>query len=283
MVLTPLRSSPRLTLLAVTDIRCGCANPLRAQSTAPRTVLTHSLGRGSLSRRRRAGCGDPQRTARLTIDTPVNYYAEYLETEEFTPEAASAALRDYIRQKFEGRRIDLVIANASAALQFALRYRDELFPDVPIVFVSVAAPEEVTKRSVAGVTGVLRDVAFGETLELVLTLHPAVKRVYVVAQAPSINAYQTRVRSALDRFSRQVEITFIKEATVAGLLAAVSAVPKDSVILYGRYTPEQAAHVVYPDEIVRLIAEAAPVPVYSPSEVYLGKGIVGRHDSHGKR
>jgi len=249
-------------------------SPVSAQAQAPRTVLTIHWGAEAFP-----GVGELDAAIRSellsTIDTPVNYYAEYLETEEFTPEASSAALRDYIRRKFEGRHIDVVIADASAALQFALRYRDELFPGTPIVFVSVAAPEEVTKRSVAGVTGVLRDVAFGETLELALSLHPAVKRAYVIAQAPSINAYQARVKSALDRFSPQVEITFIKESTVAGLLAAVRAIPKDSVILYGRYTPEQAAHVIYPDEIMRLIAEAAPVPVYGPSEVYIGKGIVG--------
>ena len=169
----------------------------------------------------------------------------------------------------------MVITSTSAALQFALRYRDELFPGVPIVFVSVATPQGVTKRSVAGVTGVLRDVAFGETLELALTLHPSVKRVYVVAQAPSIDAFEARVRLVLDRFSERAEITFIKEATVPGLLAGVRAVPKDSVILYGRYTPEQAAHVVYPDEIAGLIAEAAPVPVYGTQEVYIGKGVVG--------
>ena len=78
---------------------------------------------------------------------PVNYFAEYLESEEFPAETASIALRDYIHQKFEGRHIDVVIAVASAALQFALRYRDELFPGVPIVFLAVAPPQVVVDRT----------------------------------------------------------------------------------------------------------------------------------------
>src|SRR5262245_45263602 len=57
-------------------------------------------------------------------DPPVNYFDEYLESEDFPPEMASLALRDYIRRKFEGRRIDVVIANATPALQFALRHRE---------------------------------------------------------------------------------------------------------------------------------------------------------------
>ena len=70
-------------------------------------------------------------------EVPVNHSAEFLESEQFPPETASLALRDYIAKKFQGRRIDLVIANASGALQFALRFRDELFPGAPIVFSAV--------------------------------------------------------------------------------------------------------------------------------------------------
>src|SRR5262249_12837194 len=47
---------------------------------------------------------------RARLDAPINYFAEYLESEIF-PDAASPALRDYLQRKFKGRRIDLVIAN----------------------------------------------------------------------------------------------------------------------------------------------------------------------------
>src|SRR5262245_66092454 len=90
---------------------------------------------------------------------PINYFAEYLETEEF-PETASVPLRDYIHRKFEGRHIDVVLTNASAALQFALRYRDDLFPGAPIVFASVAIPEVTADRRPAGVTGLVSDYLF---------------------------------------------------------------------------------------------------------------------------
>ena len=34
-------------------------------------------------------------------------------------------------------------------------------------------------------------------------------------------------------------------------------------------------HVIYSNEIARLVAEAAPVPVYGSSEFYVGLGVVG--------
>ena len=107
-------------------------------------------------------------------------------------------LRDYIRRKFEGRRIDVVVANTTPALQFVIRYREELFPGVPIVVrrrPHAGARSHSTK--LPGITGVLSDAAFGETLELALRLHPSVKRVFVVAQAPTVEGYDERVRAAL--------------------------------------------------------------------------------------
>ena len=208
-------------------------------------------------------------------DVPVNYFAEYLETEEFPTEAASIALRDYIRLKFEARHVDVVIAVASAALQFVLRYRDELFPGVPIVFAATATPQPIVDRMVPGITGVLNDTPFSETLELALQLHPAIKRVFVVASAPSVKGYDERIRSALDSFSNRVELIYIKERTVPSVLAAVKSIPPQSLIFYTRYTPDEPAPNVYPESVARLIADVAPVPVYGVSESYLGNGVVG--------
>jgi signal transduction histidine kinase len=207
-------------------------------------------------------------------DPPVHYYAEYLETEEFPSEAASLAFRDYIRRKFAGRHTDVVIADSTPALQFALRHRAGLFPGVPIVFVA-GSMRALTIGRPAKITGVLSDAAFSETLDLALGLHPSVRRVFVVAQAPTSDTYDERVRTALSQFSDRVELTYIKEKSVQDLLAAVKAVPAQSLIFYARYTPEHAERVVHPDEVVRMLTSVSPVPIYCANDLYLGTGVVG--------
>ncbi len=204
----------------------------------------------------------------------VNYYAEYLESEEF-PAIGSAALHAYIRRKFAGQRIDVVIANTTPALQFALRFRDELFAGVPIVFVAGQVPDLLLNRPVDGVTGIVSDVAFAETLDLALSLHPTVRRVFVVAHTPLIPDYTNRVRSALSRFAERIQLTYIHEKTVPSLLNAVRAVPDQSLILYTRYVPEIPERHLYTDEIARLMAGASAVPIYSTTDLYIGTGVVG--------
>ena len=116
----------------------------------------------------------------------VDYYAEFLEYEEFGA-AADTPLRDYIRVKFRDRPLDALMVNGAPAVQFALQHRAELFPDVPMVFVSAATPREVLEGKVARVTGVLRGPSQVETLDLALKLHPATRRVHVVAYAPNFD------------------------------------------------------------------------------------------------
>ena len=79
-----------------------------------------------------------QRALRSDANIQIDYFVEYLESDAFAADAVSLALADYIRQKYRGRRIDVVIAIADPALRFVLDHRDELFPDVPIVYSGVA-------------------------------------------------------------------------------------------------------------------------------------------------
>src|SRR5262245_40734469 len=178
-----LSVDPRAIAIAIV-LLAGVGAPALAEGQAARTVLTIYWGAESFPGTDRLDAAIRDVLLKHT-DVRVNYFAEYLETEDFPPETASAALRDYIQRKYKDRHIDVVIAVASAAFQFALRYRSELFPDTPIVFSAVTPPDAVINHTAAGVTGVLIDGPFSETLNLALTLQPSTKRVFVVAQALS--------------------------------------------------------------------------------------------------
>jgi signal transduction histidine kinase len=168
-----------------------------------------------------------------------------------------------------------LIVDGAPAVQFALQHRAELFPDVPIVFVSATTPREVPEGKVARVTGILRGPSQVETLDLALKLHPATRRIQVVAYAPTFESYQERVKSALAAFSTRVTLTYSNEPSLPEMLAALKTLPADSLILYARYSPATRGRVIFPDEVLPQIAEAAPVPIYSPLDTYIGKGVVG--------
>jgi signal transduction histidine kinase len=205
-------------------------------------------------------------------DVPVDYYTEYLESDRFPPEEASLALRDYIRRKYRDRRIDVVVAVSEPAMQFVLEHRQALFPDAPVVF-STVSPPAADRSAGAGLTGVVSRLAFKETLDLALMLHPSTVRVYVVAQA-ALQALEG-VKAELAGFAQRVKLEYVTERSVDRLIATVEAVPERSLILFVRHSQEEPGHVMYPSDVARMVVQASPVPVYGISDLYLGTGVVG--------
>jgi PAS domain S-box-containing protein len=205
---------------------------------------------------------------------PVEYFNEYLESDRLPVEAASAALSTYIQQKYASRPIDVVIAVADPAFQFVRQHRSDLFPNVPIVAATTSLVESSLRTEGPGATGVTGGVGYGSTLALALQLQPSTKRVFVIAYAPTLNLVEG-IRPELLPFAKRVELTYFEEPSIDRLLAAVRALPADSIVLFARHSREEGANALLPADVARLVSEASPVPVYGISNVYMGTGIVG--------
>jgi signal transduction histidine kinase len=253
-----------------------CASSLgtsaSAQVVSPRTVLTITLGPESFPSSPILDAAIRESLASRP-DVPIDYFAEHLESDLFPEEQVSPALKDYIHRKFQGRKIDVVIAVTDTALRFVLDHREELYPGAAVIFAGLVVPE-ISRSAGGGITGITLGIAFAETLRLALELHPSTQRVFVVAKGVDDRTVAS-VRAELGDFSRQVSLTYLNERTVPLLLSAVKAVPPGSLILYIWHTQQDSGTVMYPDEVARLVAQAAPVPVYGTSDFYIGSGVVG--------
>ena len=244
-----------------------------AQAQSPRTVLAVHWGSEDFPI-------NAQRDATLRkvllsrSDVPVDYFAEYLESDRFPADQASLAFRDYIAGKYRGRRIDVVIATGDSALQFVLKHRGGLFPNAPIVYLGFSASDASIPSSEMGITGVVMGPAYDKSLELALNLHPSTERVLVVAQVPN-PAVEKMARAALRTFERRVKVEYLTARSLSGLLAAVKAAPARSLIYLIRYSQEEPGRVRFPAEVVEQVVQASPVPVYVSMDTYFGSGVVG--------
>ncbi|HKC55650.1 MAG TPA: hypothetical protein VKC35_05980, partial [Vicinamibacterales bacterium] len=269
---TRARSRP-VCVIALACLASPLLCPARVEAQAHRTVLTIHAGAESFPSN--PILDSSVRAALLShVNAPIDYFAEYLKSDSFELEDASEALADYIRRKYLGRRIDLVIATTSQAMQFAIDYRGGLFPGVPVVFSAVTVPEAISRSADRAFTGVTVGAAYAETLRAAIHMHPSTERVFVVANGPDRGVVDT-VRAALRNVSPLVRLTYLDEPTVARLLEAVRLVPPRSVIFYIWQAQPEPGNLVYPDQVAKLVAQAAPVPVYGTSDLYMGLGIVG--------
>jgi len=207
-------------------------------------------------------------------DRSIDYFAEYLESAPYGPPEATQALAEYLRLKFQRRRIDVVIAFTDTSLEFVLAHRSTLFPDAAVVFGAATVPNEAIRRDGRGLTGVRLATAYDQTLSLALTLHPSVRQVFVVARSAN-RAQADAVRTILSPYSTRVSLTYLDPDTPESLVAAVHAIPPGALLLYlwpSLEAPGQTRNLL--DVAARVLA-ASPVPAYGTAEVYVGAGLVG--------
>src|SRR4029077_14671742 len=71
------------------------------------------------------------------LQRPVYFFEEYLDIEWVSTEVYATAQAEFLRQKYSGRNVRVIVADTFAALQFTLKFRDRMLPAVPVVHVSV--------------------------------------------------------------------------------------------------------------------------------------------------
>jgi len=205
----------------------------------------------------------------------IEYYAEYLEDNRFPGESQSLLLRDYLRQKYADRSIDVIIALSSAPLNFLLKYRNDLFPNTPIVFHAFNRAE-AGKQAEAGLTGVVVDSALRNTLDVALRLHPATEQALVITGTPERNKkLEPEIRQELNGFESRVALTYLTDLPLEELIARVKSAPARSIILYVRYSQNYLGKTLDSYDALSIIAQSAKVPVYTAAGSLLGRGSIG--------
>jgi len=204
----------------------------------------------------------------------IDYHAEYFEPNRFPGEQQAVALRDYLHTKYSERKIDVVIAMSPVAADFLLKYRDHLFPNVPLVF-HMNTRAELEQRAGRNFPGVLPDNIHARTLDTALRFHPATERVFVVSGTIERNkAVERLLKEQLSGFENRVAITYLTDLPLEELLSRVKNVPAQSLIFYSRQDYEEPGRSLSVFDVLSLISASAKVPIYSSGR-FVGHGTAG--------
>jgi PAS domain S-box-containing protein len=248
---------------------------LAQQSASPKRVLTlHWYDRGYVDDFKL----DRELHAALESSFPgrVEYYSEYLDTNQFPGENQALILRDYLRRKYAGVTIDVLIAITNPPLDFLLKYRGELFPHTPIVF-TIAAAARARGAPEAGATGIVTANTFRETVDLALKLHPGTKQLFVISGTLNHDkSKESAARTELKGFKDKVVITYLTDLSVEELIRKLKNPPKNSIALYvWQQVLNREGSLLESGDVFSRIAREAMVPLYGMSPSYIGLGMTG--------
>lgn len=206
----------------------------------------------------------------------VEWFSEYCDFARFPAEQHDANLVRYLRERYAGRRIDLVMPVMGFALEFVLRHRDELFFGAPVVFCLVEQREVDAVQMPEGVTGVAIQFDIRRTVDLALRLQPKAREIVYVAGCSGFDQrWAAESEKVLGGFTDRIRWRGIRGRSLRETVAEVIRVPRDDIVLFLSMTQDAEGRALTNPDVLREITPASAAPVYGMAATFLEAGIVG--------
>lgn len=204
---------------------------------------------------------------------------QYMDSHLDSSPTAVQAFHRKIRQLMQTQHFSGVIIADDPALNFAVSYRDELFGDLPIVFIG-ANNQETARRAcrLEGVTGFLEVTDLAATIRVAAQLLPAAEEVVgVIDNTPTDQANLKEFIACKEKFPQySFRVINAAEMTRLQLGTAVRHLSRKTILLYISCFQDGEGNVYTIPESASYISEnSLYTPVFRSAEGGLGNGVIG--------
>lgn len=203
----------------------------------------------------------------------------YMDTKKVASSSYFTKLFELYRERFKDRSFDVVIAADNNALEFVVRYHDQLFKDIPVVFLGINNFDEATldeNNIRAFTTGVVEEVDIEKNIDLILDLHPSVENILIINDRSKTGfAMKRDIFAVLSKYKGKVNFEYVDNIEISNLQNKIFNLPKNTVILWVLLFKDKAGKYFTYKESLQKVRSIAYVPIYGLWDFYLGEGIVG--------
>ena len=202
-------------------------------------------------------------------------FSEYLDLVRNPSPAYRDRLADFLKQKYAGRGIAVIVAISTGAASLVLDPRYSLFEGVPLVAAlpllnhlpNTALHPLVFLGASYDIAGTLRDA---------LALLPETANVLVVNGVAEFDRNQERsAREQLKPWEGKLPISYLSGLPANEILRRVSNPPPKTVILYLGLFQDVTGRSFTTDDFARQLGRVAAAPIFSVQDGWLDAGIVG--------
>lgn len=267
---------PRLPARALLSITLALCAPSRAaDSPQPRVLVVYSNDR-LLPANIKYEEGMREALEPAGNQPRVAFFGEFLDSIRFPGEAREAMMARYLGDRYQDLPPHVVVALGPQALAFLLANRGSLFQGVPIVFGGIDRQNLDPAARAPGIAGLPMDLSVGPTLDALLQLRPATRKLAVVTgDSPFDRDWHRIAIPQCDAFADRLEILPCNALTIAELKQRLATLPPEAAVLYLSYLRSPDGTTMTAAEAAAEIAAASPVPVVGPYATYLGTGVLG--------
>ena len=179
--------------------------------------------------------------ALVPMENDLNIYIEYMGTKWTSDDRYFEQLRLTMKHKFRNVRFDVIILSDNDALNFMIKYRDDIFGKVPTVFCGINFFTDEDLKGQPFYTGINETADFEGTLEIALRLHPSTQKVIVISDTTTTGKrLRDEFTKAMPVFQDKVQFEFLDDIEMERLLERVGNLSSGSLIFYTLFSQDKA-------------------------------------------
>lgn len=204
---------------------------------------------------------------------------EYMDAKRFDLTEDTEWFYSYLSHKLARLNpYDAILVGDDHALQFILDYQEELFADLPVVFLGVGDYSRVELAKKRGnITGVIEKIPLQETIEIAKELNPNARKVLAIVDNSLTAIGDTRQFYTLENQFPDLVFEDINcsEYFLIDIGNKLEAVEDDTILLYLSMFTDKTGIQLTITESTAFIARHTKIPVYRASVGGVGDGIFG--------
>ena len=173
------------------------------------------------------------------------------------------------KSSFSDIKFDAVIGLDDNAFNFLLKYGDELFPNIPVVFSGIHNFNKSIISEHPLFTGRVKGNDVQGTIDIALKLHPNTKQVFVIDDDAQSKEW------LIPLYKNKVNILFCDENNILKVKQKINELPKDTVIYFSGTIKDDTGQDMSVQSSTEFLFKDINIPVYSPYYIQLNRESVG--------
>jgi PAS domain S-box-containing protein len=211
------------------------------------------------------------------LSNHVVVYRENLDLKRFGGDSYRGDLEEWLRNKYHGRKLDIIVASGDTAVDFILKVRPKLWPQASVVVVGTTGMVTTLLAGQTNATGVLVDIDVAGTLKAALQLCPDTRQIAFVSSAESeLPGFHRQNLKQVEDFCRnRFELIKLVGLTMAETRQHLATLPPNTIVFYDDIWVDGSGQIFMPRDALDELNSVSSTPIFSYADAYIGFGMAG--------
>lgn len=200
---------------------------------------------------------------------------EHLDGKRFPIDPLDTIFTPFLVAKYSKHCENALIVADNIALEYALRNRERLFPEIPIVFIGINNFHDSLIAGHSNITGLAEDIDISGTIQLIKQLQPSARNLFIIVDQSETGNRLFREAMILGKSFPELKIQPLSKLDYQDIIDTLKEPRTDAAALHLTFTKDQSGQMMPEGQFLKLLGEQSRIPIYTLWEHYVKDGIIG--------